>query len=363
MIIREIELNNFRLYKGKNKIDLSPDGDRNLVIVSGDNGFGKTTFLMSLVWCLYGKNMGQVDELYRKEIANQGGYPKYIAGSLNHTAKNGGETEFSVSVTFTDIEIQDTPCSEITIVRSYDSSKHPEEELEILIDGRKYDWFNGEEEEAEKEKEHFIRDHILPIEIAKFFFFDAEKVVSSVSERDTEEQQKRLSQAYSRVLGIQKYEDLKGVLSEIRDDYKKESATTEERKLFRELETKIKNVEDEIANLEKNNEDLEEKRNLRETERDDLLRKLYREGSTMTQEELQSLEIEKEKHKEILEHANENLKGLYSIIPFGLAGDLMSESSDQLAKEREYEQNKFQSEEVDDKIDGILHDIEAAKKN
>ena len=68
MTIREIELNNFRIYKGKNKIELFPNGNRNLIIVSGNNGFGKTTFLMSLVWCLYGKNMGKVDELYRKEI-------------------------------------------------------------------------------------------------------------------------------------------------------------------------------------------------------------------------------------------------------------------------------------------------------
>ena len=54
MIIKEIELNNFRIYKGVNKIDLTPNGERNIIIVSGNNGFGKTTFLMSLVWCLYG---------------------------------------------------------------------------------------------------------------------------------------------------------------------------------------------------------------------------------------------------------------------------------------------------------------------
>ena len=73
MTIREIELNNFRIYKGKNKIELFPDGNRNLIIVSGNNGFGKTTFLMSLVWCLYGKNMGKltnytVKKLTKKEV-------------------------------------------------------------------------------------------------------------------------------------------------------------------------------------------------------------------------------------------------------------------------------------------------------
>lgn len=73
MIIREIELNNFRIYKGVNKIKLSPEGDKNLIIVSGNNGFGKTTFLMSLVWCLYGRQMEKVDDLYRKEIVEKGG--------------------------------------------------------------------------------------------------------------------------------------------------------------------------------------------------------------------------------------------------------------------------------------------------
>ena len=57
MYIKEIELNNFRIYKGVNKINLSPEKDKNIIVVSGKNGFGKTTFLMSLVWCLYGKNM------------------------------------------------------------------------------------------------------------------------------------------------------------------------------------------------------------------------------------------------------------------------------------------------------------------
>ena len=90
MIIKEIELNNFRIYKGKHKINLSPDGEKNIIVVSGDNGFGKTTFLMSLVWCLYGRQMDKVDELYRKEIADKGGYSKYIGNSLNFQARKEG---------------------------------------------------------------------------------------------------------------------------------------------------------------------------------------------------------------------------------------------------------------------------------
>lgn len=49
MYIKEIELNNFRIYKGKNVISLLPSDDKNVIVISGKNGFGKTTFLMSLV--------------------------------------------------------------------------------------------------------------------------------------------------------------------------------------------------------------------------------------------------------------------------------------------------------------------------
>ena len=96
MVIKSIELENFRIYKDYNKIDLTISEDKNIYIISGKNGFGKTTFLMSLVWCLYGKQMQEVDDLYRKEILDQGGYPKYIPNSLNRKAKSDGQKQFSV---------------------------------------------------------------------------------------------------------------------------------------------------------------------------------------------------------------------------------------------------------------------------
>ena len=100
MFIKEIELNNFRIYKGKNIISLLHTDDKNVTVISGKNGFGKTTFLMSLVWCLYGRQMDRVDELYEKEIRDKGNYTKYISESLNRKAREEGEKEFSVSVTF-----------------------------------------------------------------------------------------------------------------------------------------------------------------------------------------------------------------------------------------------------------------------
>ena len=359
MTIREIELNNFRIYKGKNKIDLSPNGDRNLIVVSGNNGFGKTTFLMSLVWCLYGKNMEKVDELYRKEIYEKGGYSKYIGNSLNFEAQKKGETVFSVAVTFTDVEIPDTPCTEITIVRSYDSATNYDDELEILIDGRKSDLFTGTKEEIAKEEEIFIRDYILPIEIAKFFFFDAEKIVS-FAQINTPEQRKDLSLAYSQVLGIQKYEDLKSELGRIQDDYRKTSAKPQEKREFNGLIVEIDSKEDIIETLTEEIANLEDDRVIKRHDSAELQSKLIREGDLMSVEELERLKNRKIELNTDLKDTEEVLKDFYSLIPFGLSGSLLAELVSQLKIETEYKQNKLQLEGINDKTDVILGDIEEA---
>ncbi|NJO03106.1 MAG: AAA family ATPase [Bacteroidia bacterium] len=221
MFIKTVELENFRIYKDYNKIELTPGENKNIIVVSGKNGYGKTTFLMALVWCLYGKQMEKVDELYRKEIVDKGGYPKYIANSLNRLAKVEGQTRFSVAVTFGGIKIPEITCKEVKVIRSYDVKTSTSDKVEILIDGSPNDIvFDLRSEGRQDGEEIFIRDFILPIEIAKFFFFDAEKIVS-LAEITSLEQRKMLSQAYTEVLGIKKYEDLKDRLEVMQDEYRK----------------------------------------------------------------------------------------------------------------------------------------------
>ena len=67
MFIESIILHNYRAYRGHNKTSFKPD-TKNIFLVAGNNGFGKTTFLTSLVWCLYGKLMADVDEKFRRDI-------------------------------------------------------------------------------------------------------------------------------------------------------------------------------------------------------------------------------------------------------------------------------------------------------
>ena len=202
MKINKIKLNNFRIYRGLNEIDLSSKKDKNITIIAGKNGFGKTTFLTSLIWCFYGKLMSQVEDKYKLDIRNSGGYEPYLDSLLNRAEKlNNDVNIISIEIELADLSIPSIPCKTVSIKREY-NFKNSKETLTILID--------GDESELTKSVgyEVFINDFILPREIAKFFFFDAEKIVS-LAEAKSRSELRSLSKAYSEVLGIKKYEELK----------------------------------------------------------------------------------------------------------------------------------------------------------
>ena len=171
MKIDKVILENFRVYNGLNKIKFNDNPSKNITLISGKNGYGKTTFLTSLIWCFYGKMMVEVEEKYRNDIKNLGGYEKFLETLYSKTSNNLINPKLSVEVVLNNVLIPSIPCKTLSIKRTFDTISKLED-LEILIDGF--------ENELTKQVgfDVFINDFILPREIAKFFFFDAEKIVS-----------------------------------------------------------------------------------------------------------------------------------------------------------------------------------------
>ncbi|MFK8273206.1 DNA sulfur modification protein DndD [Capnocytophaga canimorsus] len=351
MTIKQIELNNFRIYKGYNKIDLSVSDNENIIIVSGKNGFGKTTFLMSLVWCMYGRQMSEVDDIYKKEIESNGNYKKYIKNSLNRKAESEGNTTFSVSVTFADVTtIPDITCDELKITRTYHTEGSKEEELEILIDGM-------ESELAEEVgKEIFIRDFIMPKEIAKFFFFDAEKIVS-LAEIHTAEQRKDLSQAYIEVLGIKHYQDLKSDLENYLTKLKAETATAKDRANLDRIKAESKEKEEESDEIAKKIFNLKEDASSLKFDIDKLQEKLIKNGSVITVEELNELRERKENLDKNVSHLQSELKSYYEIAPFAIVGKLLYQVFEQVVEERKFINREFDKGKIDDISNKIINDL------
>jgi DNA sulfur modification protein DndD len=354
MIISDLTLYNYRIYKGSNVIDLNTEDARNIIVISGKNGFGKTTFLMSLVWCLYGKNMSEVDEFYHDQIKNQGGYAKYIANSLNRLAKSNGESQFYVTLNFIGIDIQAIPCSKITIRRTYDTVNSNPEKLEILFDGQANELIN------EYGAEHFIRDFIIPLESSKFFFFDAEKIVSLAEANDIE-QRKDLSKAYSEVLGIQKYEDLSINLNNLHLRYKQDSATLEDKKRLIELQGNEQTNDLAILDHRQKIQDLNEA--IDELKYDDrqIQQKLIQENNIISSEELEGLHSRSDEIDTSVEQYRTQLNDLFDLAPFAVAGDLFMQVSDQLKSELDSSTVKFLEEEINDKTETLLLELDQSR--
>ena len=359
MIIKSITLNNYRLYKGKNTISFPAHEERNIFLISGENGFGKTTFLHSLIWCLYGRLMTEVEAQVRKDISNSG-YNAFLKGNLNnevrsqlieldkksieqikrrgYTPENGhlkDITQYSVTIDFGDVVIPSLPCTSLQVIRYYDMALE-KEGVEILIDGIKNELTN------EIGPEVFINDFILNKDIARFFFFDSEQIVS-LAETNTVSEKRRLCSAYNEVLGVRKYEDLKKNIENVRLRFRRKSSDTESRERLialitrkEELEKEIENNHSLTASLEDNLKDLKGK--------DEALQlQLMREGDNATTKEIKRIEdllvVTKEKDLEY----KKQLKVFLEYAPIAMTGKLLQETKDQLESDfKQREANSFQ---------------------
>ena len=324
MKIDQIKISNFRSYKGLVKIDFDNSSEnRNITLISGKNGFGKTSFLTSLIWGFYGKLMSKVEDKYKHEIKNSGGYEKYLNNQFNRNQNK--ENHLRVEIIISEILIPSIPCNNITIKRAY-NTETSKENLEILIDGK------VNELTKKVGFETFINDFILPREIAKFFFFDSEKIVS-LAEAKTRDELKSLSKAYSEVLGLKKYDDLKLGLKSLISSLKRkgvdESINFELDKLYNDKVALDKEIDFNDETLKETNMSIEDLR----IKSDNLQEKLIREGSTISLDEFKYL---KEESELILNKLKENRRKLnqhLEFMPFLISNDLFKNLVDQIKSE------------------------------
>lgn len=232
MKISKIILNNFRQYYGVIPIDLVTTDDKNIVLIGGKNGYGKTNFLISLVWCFYGEKIIQIDESFKREVQKESNYQKFIKQSLNWISKDEGNFEFSVEVQIDEVDYPanlKVSDNRILIRRIFNIQKV--EETLLILNSEGIELFHDLDD-----KISFINDYIIPLEAAKFVFFDAEKI-ASWAELSTKDEGNVLNDALGKILGLDLYENLKDDFYSYSNSLKKEGANT--------------NIKEQIINTEK----------------------------------------------------------------------------------------------------------------
>ena len=339
MLIESITLNNYRLYEGENVIKFRFDEAKNVHLICGENGFGKTTLLHSLLWCLFGRFVGDVPvsgqetnssyAAMQKEILNQNAAkrfeekatPEIVALIKKNGYTNGYEeikkdSVYSVAICFAEVGIPSIPCQKIVVTRSYDSLLQ-KEDVEILIDGVKNELTD------EIGPEVFINDFILNKDIAKLFFFDSEEIVS-LADTGTIAERRKLSKAYEEVLGIRKYEELRSNLEGLRLRYRKKSKDIGLKDELEKLEAEREGVSNELTKLSDSLTEIETTlTNLREQD-GQLQLQLSREGNSVKTEELQRVKAVIEKCKKDDIEMKSALKQFIDYAPFAISGQLFA---------------------------------------
>lgn len=185
MLIKSIEFQDFRPFKGKQKLDLTCDEDKNVVVVLAQNACGKTTLILSFIWCLYGQSkFEKKEDLLNRSRANDM-LPNDTATASVRVILVHENTTYNI---FRSVKYTKSSSGEVSRTGGMD--------FEVT-----YIDENGETKSCgtrENEKLNAINS-IMPQNLSSYFFFEGEKN-NAVTKTD-------ISDAVKKLLGLDIYEN------------------------------------------------------------------------------------------------------------------------------------------------------------
>jgi DNA sulfur modification protein DndD len=197
MILERLTLHNFGTYAGEQSLDLATDGNRNVILIGGKNGSGKSTFLEAIRLCFYGR-------FASRTTSRQDRYECYLLDRIHRDPSTSVPSRSaSVQIEF-DYGDQDG-IRTYAAVRRWErtASGGVNERFDLSCDGTPI---------TDVDPAHwqdFVQE-LIPIGVSDLFFFDGEKV-QLLAEDDSD--RKTLSDAVRDLLGTDIIEKLNADLN------------------------------------------------------------------------------------------------------------------------------------------------------
>lgn len=190
MILERFRIHNLFSYCGSCEFDLSPPKDgRNVVLIWGRNGYGKTSFLNSLKLLLTGVT---VELRESPQVGRKLGRDQYLLGMgdewvgvFNRHARAAGETEFGLSLTWHEL------AGQVEVKRTWTLENGKIHEI-LCVTPNFGDQLIDEDGDIEGEARAFLQAR-LPEAIMPFFIYDGEKV-QQIAEGNREAQMQQIEQ-------------------------------------------------------------------------------------------------------------------------------------------------------------------------
>lgn len=221
MIFRELILQNFGPYRGRQTIDLRPqtqDNLRPIILLGGMNGGGKTTLMDAIRLALYG---------HRAQCSTRGNlsYADFLTQAVNRNTPLGEKTRIELAFE----HIHNHELVEIRISRQWTvNPKDGKDTLGVLVQ----DW---PDPTLVKTWDEFI-ENLLPLGISNLFLFDGEQV-KELAELDAPPPQ--VTEAIQSLLGLELAERLAVDLDILVNRKRKALASAKDLANLDEIEVKL----------------------------------------------------------------------------------------------------------------------------
>ena len=330
MLINEIQLTNIGPYRGINSFDLRPEDGKNVILVGGENGAGKTNLLNAIKLGLF----GSYGYGYKSENVE---YYNRVLGMLNKDAKKIGENNYRIQLNISLVDNFEKV--DYTLYRYWKYSNNKlKETFEIVANGKHYS-------EYDKELFQSKLKEIMPPQLLDLCLFDGEEISRIVNEGLLADYLKNLSKV---VFNLDLFETMESDLENYSNqNFDVNKMASMEKELFdlnvqeKEVKNKISTIlsvingltdkkEEHLDDYQRVKNDFEKYGGLVKAERDDILTQINLIENTRKQNI--------EKVKEFVSNT----------LPFYLAKELLFDSRDQIKEEEQYQLYKQMDQKLTD---------------
>lgn len=336
MIFKSLELQDFGIYAGRQRLDLEAKRNRPVILVGGTNGAGKTTLLESFTLCLHGRRaLGP--------RVSQEAYEAHIRSRFHVAPNEDAAEECAITLAFD--HVQSGRSSDYVVSRRWrrTPSGSVKEALSLALDGAEID------DLSDASRQDFL-DSLLPPGLAGFFLFDGEQIQALADDEKGE----YLADAVKRLLGLDLIDQLQVDLRR----YAGRSTSKEDD----ELERSVNEAERQTVDAKEQVALAKETRAMLQAEQDQLdsrlgraRERLAREGGTLAAER-GKLEKEARKAEGEATVAAEQLRALIAgLLPFAIAQRL----ADGVAERLEAEQVAEEDEVIARRIKAVSSELKS----
>lgn len=242
MLFKKLIFDNYKTYYGHQEVDfyipkeVREEGEKNIILLGGLNGAGKTTILKAILYVLFGKRGFSPTE-----------HKRVFSNVINNTFFDEGGRDCSVTLA---IETDKNEEWTLKVKWGFDHNKRLISENRDLTVKKPGAMIGKTVRIDNIDTFNRFMDKMIPYHAAPFFIFDGEEIKDIILRQNSEE----MKEAIHKITGMETYKLLLSDLSSIKIGIEKNLAKAVDQNKLKSLDANLKEYEEQIQHLEKRKE-------------------------------------------------------------------------------------------------------------